>query len=113
MKPIELDTYSDNQGNSGYAEANRLYNSFKNQECVIAYRKCFMGTAFVVQGKRDMFGFIILNSLINRWNHTSEIQRKSLKEIKLLFECDGNTHTQVIEKELYAKFERMVLFNSL
>lgn len=95
-----------------YSEAGRLFQQYRNLDCVIAYRKCFMGFVMVVQGKRDMFGFIFLDSNVTKWRN-AEMQRKSIREVKKLFDLTDLNQVVIVDEEKYKLFERKVLFSSI
>jgi len=115
MKPCELEPLNRTEHDfTGYAETYRLYSQYRFKDCVIAYRKSFMGTAFLIYGKRDMFGFLIMNRLVNKWiSNSPELQRKKIREIKLLFNEEGEDKVIIVDENAYKLFERKVLFSSI
>ena len=111
MKPIELGKFSEF---AGYSEMIRLFHKYQNEDCVVAYRKCFMGNVILIQGKKEMFGFLILNKVVNRWGRVPELQRKSLREIKIIFnEVDDKNQVVIINEDGFKLFERKVLFDGI
>jgi len=109
MKPTDV---IKNEIRNAYSETFRLYSRYKNEECVIAYRKCFMGVAMVIKGKKELFGFVVMDENTTKWR-TSELQRKELKEIIKLFNLEDANKVIIIDEENYKLFERKVLFNSI
>ena len=110
MKPIEL------TGNCpyyiGYAGAIRTFNDYKSEDCVVAYKSCFLGTLMVIRGTRGYYGFLFKNKESNL-NNNDSINRISLdKTLKMLSIKDKN-ELIIISQDLYNKFERTVIFDSL
>ena len=111
MKPTEI--IKDKSADfNGYSSTIRLYGDYADKDCVIAYRKGFLGTAMLVKGKREIFGFLIFNKYSSRWSRP-ELNRKTLREIKHIFEEDGNEKLVIVDTEEYKVFERKVLFKGL
>jgi len=120
MKPSELEengqkNLNGNTNFSGYATIIRIYEQYKDRDCVIAYRKCYMGKAFVIKGANEMFGFIILNQYLNRYGTGVQLLRKNMSDMKRLFNVEGNESEKVVvvDVENFKIFERKVLYENI
>jgi hypothetical protein len=111
MKPIELKLKENDI--DGYAESIRAYRKYQNTDCVIAYRKSFLGTVLLIKGLRNMFGFVITEPIISRSRYRPELKRISLKQIQLLFNNQDENKLVVIDADQFKIFERMVLFDAI
>ena len=111
MKPNDIYKKNDSYFN-GYSSTISLYEGYADKDCIIAYRKGFLGTAMLIKGKREIFGFLIFNKYSSRWSRP-ELNRKTLREIKHIFEEDGNEKLVIVDTEEYKVFERKVLFKGL
>jgi len=111
MKPSEIvPTKSDNL--NGYSAESQLWDIYHNKDCVIAYRKCFLGDVILIKGIREMFGFLIFNKPASRWG-IRELNRKDLRDIVKLFEEPGEDKLVILNDEEYKIFGRKVLFKGL
>lgn len=110
MKPIEL------TGNCpyyyGYAGAVRIFNDYKNDDCVVAYKNCFLGTLMVVRGARGYYGFLFKNKESNL-NNNDSIHRVDLSKTLKMLNIKDENKIIILNQDLYNKFERTVVFDSL
>ena len=111
MKPSELISMKNNEYFAGLSQNTKTFMRYKDKDSVVAYRKSFLGTAFLIKGKIELFGFVILNSHL-RWGNR-ELMRKGLKTIQILFNVEGNEKIEVIDEEHFKIFERRVLLEGL
>jgi hypothetical protein len=109
VKPTEI--IKDGYFNA-YADTNRLFAKYKNQDCVVAYRKCLMGVVMVIKGARDFIGLVFINDNVTKWSNT-ELHRKDLSQIMKLFNIEDKNEMVIVNQDEYGLFERKVLYNSI
>jgi hypothetical protein len=112
MTPKELLKINENdKWFAGLSQERKIFNTYSEKECVIAYRESFIGTAFLIKGKIEIFGFVCLAKHI-RWGNR-ELLRKPLKTIQLLFRENGEEKVNVVDEEQFKIFERRVLLDEI
>ena len=111
MRPIDIvATKRDNL--NGYSADLQIWDMYHNEDCVIAYRKCFLGDVILIKGRREMFGFLISTKPASRWG-ICELNRKDLRDIIKLFEEPGEDKLVILNDKEYKIFGRKVLFKGL
>lgn len=112
MKPSQLEN-NDHRNFVVYSETYKVYTSYREQDCVVAYRRSFMGYVFLIRGIKGFFGYVVINR--NVLGTRPELTRKKdLKYIKLLFDEESKDDKLVIiDNQRYKEFERLVLFESI
>jgi len=111
MKPSELIGIEDNNYFAGLSQHKKIFNTYKDKDCIVAYRNIFLGTAFLIKGKIEIFGLVILAKHL-RWGNR-ELLRKPLRTIQVLFLEKGEDKVIVTDEENFKIFERRVLLEGL
>jgi|WetSurMetagenome_2_1015567.scaffolds.fasta_scaffold150344_4 hypothetical protein len=112
MKPKELINVKENQYLNGqYSSVRKLYNKYCDEDCVVAYRKSFMGITFIIKSIKDIFGFVLLND--NVWYSDKYLLRKELKIIKEILDLDGEEKLIILDEENFKLFNRKILYEGI
>jgi len=109
MKPADL---IKSKYPNGYADSRLLLKKYVDIDCVVAYKKCFMGITFIIKGKKDFFGLQFINETCNE-NNVNKIHRFSLVKIKKIFMLGDENDVIIVDKELFDLFERTVLYQAI
>lgn len=111
MTPKELLKIGENEYLAGLSEEQKTLRRYMDKECVVAYRKSFLGIVFLIKGKIEIFGFVILKQHL-KWGNR-ELLRKPLSTIQRLFNEDSEEKVVVIDNDNFRIFERRVLLDGL
>jgi hypothetical protein len=111
MTPNELLKIKDNEHFAGHSQEKKILRTYAEKDCVVAYRESYLGTAFLIKGKIEIFGLVCLTPHI-RWGNR-ELLRKPLKTILLLFKENGEEKINVVDEEQFKIFERRVLLDEI
>lgn len=112
MKPSELTGVTNARATMAYSGDAKTLNKYIFQDCIIAYKKCFMGSVFLIKGKIGYFGFVFNKKGMPHYAH--DITRIELPNIQAIFNEEKYEEDKVIvNEEEYKSFERKVLFNSI